>query len=54
MALWQEGIRTAIMIDGHGTQLFDNEAQKRFDFFIEQTGMKIIKHTPNLSWLTKL
>jgi dCMP deaminase len=54
MALWQEGIRTAIMIDSHGTQLFDDAAQKRFDFFIEQTGMKIIKHTPNLSWLTKL
>jgi dCMP deaminase len=54
MALWQEGITEVVMSDNHGTKLFDEEAQKRFDFFVEQTGIKIIKAQPNLSWLQDL
>lgn len=51
MSLWQEGIRTIIMAKNHGTHLFDNEAQKRFDQFVHQTGIMIIKVNPNLSWM---
>lgn len=54
MALWQEGVSSVIMIDDHGTHLFDNEAQKRFDTFVEMSGIKIIKVRPNLSWLQNL
>lgn len=54
MALWQEGITDVIMADNHGTKLFDDEAKKRFDLFIRQTGMNIIKYTPNLSWINKI
>lgn len=54
MALWQEGIEKAIMIDGHGTKLFDENAQKRFDLFIGQTGMVIEYVNPNFSWLQNL
>lgn len=54
MALWQEGISTVIMTNDHGTKLFDSDAQKRFDLFVQQTGIKIIKHTPNLNWIQNL
>lgn len=54
MALWQEGIQTVIMSDNHGTMLFDTEAQKRFDIFVEMSGIKIEKIKPNLSWLKDL
>lgn len=54
MALWQEGITEVFMIDTHGTKLFDIESQKRFDLFVEQTGLKIVKYTPNLSWIKNL
>lgn len=54
MALWQEGITTVFMSNDHGTKLFDEEAKKRFDLFVEQTGIKIIKHTPNLQWIQNL
>lgn len=51
IALWQEGIKKVIMIDDHGTKLFDDEAQKRFDTFITMSGMEIQKVEPDLSWL---
>lgn len=54
MALWQEGIKTVYMIDDHGTHLFDDEAKKRFDLFIENTALEIHKVTPDLSWIKNL
>lgn len=54
IALWQEGIKTVYMIDNHGTHLFDQDAQKRFDTFVSMSGIKIIKVNPDLSWLKSL
>jgi dCMP deaminase len=54
IALWQEGISTIYMIDDHGTHLFDEDAQKRFDIFVEMSGIKIYKIDPDLSWLQEL
>jgi dCMP deaminase len=54
IALWQEGIKTVYMIDNHGTHLFDEEAQKRFDLFVGMSGIKIHKVQPDLSWLHNL
>jgi dCMP deaminase len=54
MALWQEGITKVVMSDGHGTQLFDEKAKERFDLFVEQTGIQIIRHTPNFEWIKNL
>jgi len=54
MALWQEGIRTVYMIDDHGTHLFDQQAQERFDLFMALSEMKIYKINPDLSWIKTL
>lgn len=54
IALWQEGITKIYMIDDHGTVLFDNDAQKRFDLFVEQSGIEIHKISPDLSWIRNL
>lgn len=54
ISLWQEGIDTVYMIDDHGTKLFDEEAKKRFDTFINMSGMKIFYVKPDLSWLKEL
>lgn len=54
MSLWQEGIRTVYMIDDHGTKLFDDNAQKRFDTFVEMSNIKIFKIKPDLSWIKTL
>lgn len=51
MALWQEGIKTVYMSNTHGTHLFDEREQKIFDTFVSMSGIKIIKHEPDLSWL---
>jgi len=51
IALWQEGIKTIYMINDHGSHLFDNEAQKRFDLFVSMSGIKIFKIEPDLTWL---
>jgi dCMP deaminase len=51
IALWQEGITKVFMIDDHGTKLFDDEAQKRFDTFIKMSGMLVEKVDADLSWL---
>lgn len=53
-ALWQEGVEKVIMSESHGTHLFDEKEQQRFDFFIKHTGMKVIKISPNFSWLHEL
>ena len=54
IALWQEGIKTIYMINDHGTHLFDDEAQKRFDLFVSMSGIKIFKIDPDLTWLRTL
>lgn len=51
MALWQEGIKQVVMSDNHGTHLFDEEHQKRFDIFIKMSGIKIVRIKADLSWL---
>lgn len=51
MALWQEGVSTVVMAKNHGTKLFDDHAQLRFDIFVEQTGIEIIRIEPDFSWL---
>jgi dCMP deaminase len=51
IALWQEGIKKVYMIDDHGTHLFDEEAQKRFDIFMSMSKMEIHKVNADLSWL---
>lgn len=51
MALWQEGVTKVVMADNHGTLLFDEDAKKRFDIFVSQTGIQILKIKQNLSWL---
>lgn len=53
MSLWQEGIKTVIMNDSHGTHLFDEKQKQIFDTFIQMSGMKIIKLKPDLSWLRR-
>ena len=54
IALWQEGIKTIYMINDHGTHLFDEEAQKRFDLFVSMSNIKISKIDPDLTWLRTL
>jgi dCMP deaminase len=54
IALWQEGIKKVHMIDDHGTHLFDQDAKKRFDTFIEMSRMEIHKVDADLSWLKDL
>lgn len=54
LALWQEGIKTVFMMNSHGTQLFDAEAQQTFNKFVEISGIKIEKVEADLSWLKQL
>jgi dCMP deaminase len=54
MALWQEGIGTVVMAKNHGTHLFDEDAQKRFQTFVQMSGINILYIEPNLSWLKNL
>jgi dCMP deaminase len=54
MALWQEGVTKVVMADSHGTHLFDDNAQKRFDLFVKMSGIEIEKAIPSLSWLEGL
>ena len=54
MALWQEGIVEIIMAKSHGTKLFDENAKKRFDLFVKQTGIKILYDDTNYEWLQNL
>lgn len=54
IALWQEGISRIVMNDDHGTFLFDEEEQKRFDLFTKMSGIEIHKIKSDLSWLQRL
>jgi dCMP deaminase len=54
MALWQEGVTQVYMCEGHGTHLFDEEHQKRFDLFVKMSGMKIEYVNPDLTWLKNI
>lgn len=54
MALWQEGIKTVYMMNSHGTQLFDQNAEEVFSKFVEISGIKITKVDVDLSWLKQL
>ncbi len=51
MALWQEGISKVIMANSHGTKLFDQAQQIKFDLFVKHTGIEIIRIDTNFSWL---
>jgi dCMP deaminase len=53
MALWQEGIKTVVMANSHGTKLFDEKQQQIFDTFVSMSGIKIFRVTPDLSWLRR-
>lgn len=53
-ALWQEGVSSVIMIDGHGTHKFDDNEKKLFDMFVNMSGIKISYIEPDLSWLRHL
>jgi dCMP deaminase len=54
MALWQEGVTKVIMIQSHGTHLFDEKAKKQFDLFIQMSNLEIQYVEPDLSWLKNL
>lgn len=54
MALWQEGIKKVVMANSHGTKLFDEKEQERFDLFVKHTGIEISRYTPNFDWITKI
>jgi len=54
MALWQEGVSTVIMSKNHGTHLFDENEQQRFDIFVKMSGIKILYIDSDLSWLRQL
>ncbi len=54
MSLWQNGVTRIVMANSHGTKLFDKEAEKRFNFFVHQTGLEVIKYEQNLSWIKKI
>lgn len=54
MALWQEGVRTVVMAQNHGTHLFNEKEQKIFDTFVDLSGIKIEYVEPDLSWLRQL
>ncbi len=42
------------MWDSHGTKLFNEKEQKKFDLFVKQSKIEIIKIKPNVSWLQDL
>jgi len=54
IALWQEGVTKIVMNDDHGTHLFKEEEQKRFDLFVKMSGIQIFKTKADLSWLKTL
>jgi dCMP deaminase len=54
MALWQEGVTKVFMRNNHGTHLFDNEHQERFDLFVRMSGISIEYIDPDLSWIRSI
>lgn len=51
MALWQEGIKKVYMQNSHGTHLFDEQSQERFDLFVKMSGLQINYIDVNLDWI---
>ncbi len=51
MALWQEGVSSVIMMDDHGTHLFDEKEKKHFDSFVNMSKMNVSYIKPNFDWL---
>ena len=54
MALWQEGVKTVYIANQHGTHLFDENAKKIFDKFIELSKMEIHTVDFDSSWIQRL
>lgn len=54
MALWQEGVTKVVMSNSHGTHLFNEHEQKKFDTFVKMSGIDIEYIDANLSWLKQL
>ena len=54
MALWQEGITKVVMRKNHGTHLFDNSQQERFNLFVTMSGIDIEYVDPDLSWIDNI
>jgi dCMP deaminase len=54
MALWQEGITKVYMRKNHGTHLFDNSHQERFNLFVNMSGIDIEYIDPDLSWIDNI
>jgi dCMP deaminase len=54
MALWQEGITKVFIRKNHGTHLFDEEHQKRFNLFVQLSGISIQYIDPDLSWIRNI
>lgn len=54
MALWQEGVTKVIMMNTHGTHLFGEDEQNRFDKFVSMCDIEVEYRTPDLSWIKEL
>lgn len=54
MALWQEGVSSVIMMDDHGTHLFDGKEKKHFDSFVNMSKININYVKPNFDWLRQI
>lgn len=54
MALWQEGVSKVVMSNGHGTVMFDKQAQKIFETFVKMSNIQVERVDPDLSWLKDL
>lgn len=52
--LWQHGVTTIYIANRHGTHEMSDEDRWWAKEFITQTGMTIVKVTPNLSWLVDI
>lgn len=54
MSLWQEGVVKVYMADNHGTKLFDDDAKKRFDLFVKNSGIEIDYVPIDYSWVNNI
>ena len=54
MSLWQEGIQKVVMCNSHGTKLFNEAESNKFELFVKQTGIEIVRHTPNFNWIQQI
>jgi dCMP deaminase len=51
LSLWQFGVKTVVMVDGHGSFTIGDEERNWITQFAYQTGITIRKVKPNLEWL---